>query len=553
MLPPDIELTFRDGGTGDAGDPYTGLDRFGRLVETLWKQDTEERARSAYGRNRVGGVVWRRDDEAHAQSPEVDTEDNYYGYDGLQQIKERQRGNLTGTAPDYTGIDNLQQEEDWSYDATGNWTKYSNPSTAPGDTQTRTHNAANEITEISATAGDVEPEYDAAGNMLRLPKEPGGSTDEYNLVCDAWNRLVAVKDGSTLVARYTYDGLTRRLTKANATETRHYYYNTDWRVLEERVEGATHLLDRQFVWGLRDRWDLLRRKRSVSGDLDEALYVLKDYLDPVAIVDDSGNVVERYAYDAFGNVRFLAPDYSSISDSAFDWDFLFHAEFCDSGTKVYNYGYRYYSKGLGRWLSRDPLAEAFLAESDSQLLDRTTTELNKYCAFGNSPIGTRDLLGLLTSADVSLKIKFGKWTDNGSEINMNVEFEVKIKCSENKIYIRQFKEGEVTYSGKKEISPPNTVDSYIWNVGQPKWGISTNTDWKNCDKMRCATWKDAPGFRSLTADSFPVYFGGQGRKGHFKFVTEVRDSDTNEVLQSITWGELINYKSPNVGVKYFYK
>ena len=38
MPPPNIELTFRDGGTGDAGDPYTGLDRFGRLVETLWKQ-----------------------------------------------------------------------------------------------------------------------------------------------------------------------------------------------------------------------------------------------------------------------------------------------------------------------------------------------------------------------------------------------------------------------------------------------------------------------------------------------------------------------------------
>jgi RHS repeat-associated protein len=357
MATPDIELTFRDGGTGDAGDPYTGLDRFGRLVETLWKQDTEERVRSAYGRNRVGGVVWRRNDEAHAQSPEVNTEDNYYWYDALRQVKERQRGNLAGTTPDYTGIDNLQQEEDWTYDATGNWASYSNPSTDAGDTQTRTHNTANEITEISATAGEVEPGYDPAGNMLTLPKEPGISTEQYDLVWDAWNRLVAVKEDSTVISSYTYDGLTRRLTKTNATETRHYYYNKDWRALEERVEEATSLVDRQYTWGLRDRWDLFRRKRSVSGDLDEAFYVLKDYLDPVAIVDDSGNVVERYAYDAFGNVRFLAPDYSNRSASDFDWGFLFHAEFRDTDTKLFNYGYRYYNTGLGRWLSRDPIGE----------------------------------------------------------------------------------------------------------------------------------------------------------------------------------------------------
>ena len=33
----DAELTMEAGGTGEAGDKYTGLDRFGRLVETLWK------------------------------------------------------------------------------------------------------------------------------------------------------------------------------------------------------------------------------------------------------------------------------------------------------------------------------------------------------------------------------------------------------------------------------------------------------------------------------------------------------------------------------------
>jgi RHS repeat-associated protein len=388
---PDIKLTFRDGGTGDSGDPYTGLDRFGRLVETLWKQDTGERVRSSYGRNRVGGVVWRRDDEAHAQSPVVDNEDNYYWYDRLQQVKERQRGNLTGTAPDYTGIDNLQQEEDWTYDATGNWTSYSNPSNASGDTQTRIHNTANEITEISATAGDVNPIFDPTGNMLTLPKEPGISTEQYDLVWDAWNRLVAVRDGSTMVASYTYDGQTRRLTKTTADEVRHYYYNHDWRTLEERVEGASAEVDRQYVWGLRDRWDLLRRKRSTSGVLDETLYVLRDYLDPVAVVDDSGNVIERYAYDAFGNVRFLAPDYSDRTNSGFDWDFLFHAEFRDSVTKLFNYGHRYYDPALGRWLSRDYLFETLGAVPES-----FPEVVHLYGFVSNNPMNWFDDVGLAT-------------------------------------------------------------------------------------------------------------------------------------------------------------
>jgi len=94
--------------------------------------------RSRYRRNRFGGVVWRRDDRVHAQTPTaVTTEDNYYLYDGTNQITERKRGNLAGTSPNYTGIAPIQQQENWTYDASGNWTHYSNPSTVPGHSQPR--------------------------------------------------------------------------------------------------------------------------------------------------------------------------------------------------------------------------------------------------------------------------------------------------------------------------------------------------------------------------------------------------------------------------------
>ena len=51
------------------------------------------------------------------------TQDNYYWYDGLQQVTRHDRGNLTPSTPPYIGIDSAtrQQQEDFTYDETGNW------------------------------------------------------------------------------------------------------------------------------------------------------------------------------------------------------------------------------------------------------------------------------------------------------------------------------------------------------------------------------------------------------------------------------------------------
>lgn len=196
------------------------------------------------GRNQIGNVLWRRDEMAHSLG--VTTEDNFYGYDGLSQVIGHQRGNLS--APPYTGIVSPVQTEGWNYDPTGNWRGYSE--TSPANNQTRTHNIANEITAINAAVGNVNPDYDPVGNMRTLPQDPGLSTAEYNLTWDAWNRLVAVKDGATPVAAYSYDGQFRQTkrTQASGSEHRHYYYNNQWRAVEERVEGAAYLVDRQYTW-----------------------------------------------------------------------------------------------------------------------------------------------------------------------------------------------------------------------------------------------------------------------------------------------------------------
>ena len=372
------ELTMQNGGSGDAGDIYTGLDRFGRLVETIWKTGGTEKVHTTYGRNRVGGVTWKRDVLAHAMSPitaENTRQDNFYWYDGLQQNYQHQRGDLAGTAPNYTGITNLQQTEVRSFDETGNW--LSDYTSSPSLSQSRAHNKANEITDLTGPAGVVDPVHSAVGNMTTMPK-PGAWTTGCALVWDAWNRLVSYNDG-TATTTNKYDALMRRTAKTTATETRNFYYDRQWRSIEERVGGNVKA---QYVWSPLDRWTLIRRKRSVSGTLDETKFALKDYLDPAAIISSAGTVEERFSYDAFGPVRFLDASFSPLSGnaSAYAWTFLFHAEFRDDESGLYNYGFRFYNPSLGRWLSRDPIEEE--------------GGLNLYLMAGNDGVNFVDLLGM---------------------------------------------------------------------------------------------------------------------------------------------------------------
>jgi hypothetical protein len=118
------------------------------------------------------------------------------GYDQLNQVTNFARGTLNSTKDTITSPTHSQS---WGFDALGNWTSFTSDST----TQTRTANQQNEITSIS---GQTTPGYDANGNT---------TTDQlgHTLIFDAWNRLIQVKNGSTVLETYGYDGLNRRLLK----------------------------------------------------------------------------------------------------------------------------------------------------------------------------------------------------------------------------------------------------------------------------------------------------------------------------------------------------
>lgn len=371
---PGVGLSYDGSGT-----KYSGLDNFNRVVDLRWKTGSANKVQAKYGYSRASNRTFRKDQQAHDDGQV--TQDQMFWYDGLYQVTNAQRGDLTpGSGPPYTGIvpATRQQNEIFGYDQMGNWLSYYSQS--PALSQTRAHNKANEITSLTNPTSVIQPAYDAVGNMTTLP-QPADWTKKFTARWDAWNRLIKLTDdnGTTVVATYAYDGLFRRITKTTGSETRKFYYTDSWQVAEEYV-GTSSTPQRRYYWGMREINDLIRRQRYSSGTtLQDDLYALGDRMNVVAVVDASGAVQQRMGYSAFGTPIWLTSAWAASTNTK-EWNVLFHGHFLDGESGLYQMRFRYFQTGLGRWTSRDPIGE--------------TGGFNLYQAFSNDPASQKDVFGL---------------------------------------------------------------------------------------------------------------------------------------------------------------
>jgi RHS repeat-associated protein len=92
------------------------------------------------------------------------------------------------------------------------------------------------------------------------------------------------------------------------------------------------------------------------------------------VADETGNVVKRIAYDAFGNIVL-------DTNPLFDIPFGFGGGFYDKDTGLSRFGYRDYNPATGRWTAKDPI-----------LFEGGNTDLYGYCL--NDPINAVDPIGL---------------------------------------------------------------------------------------------------------------------------------------------------------------
>ncbi len=284
-------------------------------------------------------------------------------YDGVSQLVDLQRGQLNANKD---AILSKAFAEDWGLDATGNWSAFRQDLDGNGTwdlDQARAHNKANEVTSASSWA---TPSHDRAGNMVALPK-PGSPADALGATFDAWNRMVKVEDGQDIVAEYQYTPDNRRAVKKTysggaLSETRHFYYTDDWQTIEERTASGGTIAadpDTQYVWGKSyvDHLILRDRDTTANGTLDERLFALEDAnWNVTALVDASGDVVERYTYTPYGTLEVRDAAFQPTGNpSAYAWPYTYTTRRLDAETGLMYYRNRMYHSELGRFVSRDPI------------------------------------------------------------------------------------------------------------------------------------------------------------------------------------------------------
>ena len=379
-----LELNYGSGGT------YGGFDRFGRVVDQKW-QNTAGTAKDRYS------YTYDRNSNRLMRTNTLNSSySEAYSYDGLNRLTYRGMGSL--------------RTENWTLDALGNWAAYNTQGVTPTLHQTREHNAANEIADtvgdpgaINQTEGPAwaEPAYDRAGNMTAGPV-PGNETASHSYTCDAWNRLVKVTSGETTVAEYRYDGLNRRIVKlipnGSNWDRTDYYYNQAWQCLEEYAALNQSSVNKELVAGTHQAWyvwdpryidaPVLRGYNADgTGGLEQWLYYCQDAnFNTTALVDPaSGNVVERYLYDAYGQVTVCDGSYTAISWASSKRNEILYCGYrYDPETGLYQVRNRYLHPGLGRWISTDP--------------DGYADGKNLYQYVLSNPVGKVDPMGLALSA-----------------------------------------------------------------------------------------------------------------------------------------------------------
>jgi RHS repeat-associated protein len=260
------------------------------------------------------------------------TNSEAYAYDNIYRLVDYKVGTLSGT-----NVPSPTTQTAWNLDPVGNW----NTKTTDSTTETRSHSEANEITGIVISNQSSVISHDANGNLTN------DVTQSY--AYDENNRLVSVSSASSVVGEYSYDALGRRISKTITNGATCFYYDGA-RIIEEHDCGITvQVVLSTYTYG--NYIDEVLTKTTPSG----TLYHHQNTLWSVhALTDASGNVVERYNYDAYGKLTVLDPAGSPIMSPPLT-AFTFTGREFDSESGLYHYRARTYSPVLGRFLSRDPL------------------------------------------------------------------------------------------------------------------------------------------------------------------------------------------------------
>jgi RHS repeat-associated protein len=342
-----VELDYDPGGDNS----YTGLDRFGRVLDQVWSDYGQTPAVTldgySYTYDAAGNVVGR----TNATAPALDDQ---YVYDAANRLVGWDQGSTPA------------EQESWNLDSLGNDMAGGTDNTSSG-----TYSAANEKTPAAGSSG-----YDAAGNMIEFPSPAGGGQGEGTdaAVYDAWDRLVEVDNSSGgVIEKYSYDGTDRRIqVQSNFSGGTPGTVQDDYLAGQQVVEsdittGGVRAGGYQYVWSPRyvDA-PVLRDTLNTAGTgvvaADRLFYLGDANYNVTAVVGLSGEawqVVERYSYTPYGTAAVYDAAWTSLgpaSSSTVGNTRLFAGMDFDPETGLYYDRARYYDASEQAFIGRDPMA-----------------------------------------------------------------------------------------------------------------------------------------------------------------------------------------------------
>ena len=235
--------------------------------------------------------------------------------------------------------------------------------------------------------------YDLDGNLKTKTEKTTNQVTTYTY--DSENQLIRIDFPDSSFVTYRYDGLGRRIEKNVAGLMTRYIYDGEDILLEY---DGTNQLTTYYTHGPGiDEPLSMARDLNQDGTFspDEHFFYHTDALGSItSITDSTGNTIESYTYDSFGNPTVLDQSGLEIPESTMSNPYLFTGREYDSESGLYYFRRRYYDPRIGRFLSEDSLA-GFV---------NTPSSFNLYPYLSNNPLVFSDPFGFGDVAEGVAKV-----------------------------------------------------------------------------------------------------------------------------------------------------
>ena len=225
----------------------------------------------------------------------------------------------------------LNQTQSWNLSLEGAWQS----NTVNGVTENRSFNQTYETLNSDANVMT----HDRNGN-LTTNKDSSIYTWDFN------NQMsFSVSGTPSINVAYTYDALGRRVSKTSNNTTT-IFVNSGYQILSEytSISNAPFAEIQSFVYAT-----YIDEPIAVINANGKYFYHSNQQFSVGAITDNSGNMIERFGYNAYGKPI-------AILDSVLiNNEYFFTGRQLDSETGLFYFRTRYYDACLGQFISRDPI------------------------------------------------------------------------------------------------------------------------------------------------------------------------------------------------------